>query len=101
MLNRLRNWIRKQFTRTVSVSERAESNIASKARTRSRRRRSAQVPPSERFVWAMVVLIIALVGLVAIEIALILVTGAVNTEILVVLSGVVGALASRFLEAKR
>jgi hypothetical protein len=59
------------------------------------------VPPSERFVWAMVVLIIALVGLVAIEIALILVTGAVNTEILVALSGVVGALASRFLEAKR
>jgi hypothetical protein len=49
----------------------------------------------------MVVLIIALVGLVAIEIAFILVTGAVNTEILVVLSGVVGALASRFLEAKR
>jgi hypothetical protein len=101
MLNRLRNWIRKQFTRTVSVSERAATDTASKARTRSRRRRSAQVPPSERFVWAMVVLIIALVGLVAIEIALILVTGAVNTEILVVLSGVVGALASRFLEAKR
>jgi hypothetical protein len=101
MLERLRNWIRKQFTRTVSVSERAESNIASKARTRSRRRRSAAVPPSERFVWAMVVLIIALVGLVVIEVALILVTGVVNTEILVVLSGVVGALASRFLEAKR
>jgi hypothetical protein len=99
MLSRLRNWIRKQFTRTVSVSERAAINVASKAR--SRRRRSAAVPPSERFVWAMVVLIIALVGLVAIEIALILVTGAVNTEILVVLSGVVGALASRFLEAKR
>jgi hypothetical protein len=99
MLSRLRNWIRKQFTRTVSVSERAAINVASKAR--SRRRRSAAVPPSERFVWAMVVLIIALVGLVAIEIALILVTGAVNTEILVALSGVVGALASRFLEAKR
>ena len=99
MLNRLRNWIRKQFTRTVSVSERAESNVASKAR--SRRRRSAAVPPSERFVWAMVVLIIALVGLVAIEIVYVLVTGQISTEILVVLSGVVGALASRFLEAKR
>jgi hypothetical protein len=101
MLDRLRNFIRKQFTRTVSVSERAESDITSKARTRSRRRRSAAVAPSERFVWAMVVLIVALVGLVAIEVALILVTGAVSTEILVVLSGVVGALASRFLEAKR
>jgi hypothetical protein len=49
----------------------------------------------------MVVLIVALVGLVAIEIAVILVTGQISTEILVVLSGVVGALASRFLEAKR
>jgi hypothetical protein len=49
----------------------------------------------------MVVLVITLVGLVAIEIALILVTDQISTEILVVLSGVVGALASRFLEAKR
>ena len=101
MLDRLRNWIRLQFTRTVLVSERAESNIASKARTRSRRRRTVQVSPSERFVWAMVVLIVALVGLVAIEVAVVLVTGAVNVEILVVVSGLVGALASRFLEAKR
>ena len=101
MLDRLRNWIRLQFTRTVSVSERAESNIASKARTRSRRRRSAAVAPSERFVWAMVVLIVALVGLVAIEIVYVLVTGQISTEILVVIGGLVGALASRFLEAKK
>ena len=59
------------------------------------------MPPSERFVWAMVVLIVALAGLVAIEVAVILVTGVVNAEILVVVSGLVGALASRFLEAKR
>ncbi len=56
--------------------------------------------PSERFVWAMVILIMVLAGLIGIEIAIILVTGAVNTEILVVVSGLVGALASRFLEAK-
>ena len=59
------------------------------------------MPPSERFVWAMLVLIVALVGLVAIEVALVLVTGAVNNGILIVISGLVGALASRFLEAKR
>ena len=57
--------------------------------------------PSERFVWAMLVLIVALVGLVSIEVALVLVTGAVNGGILIVISGLVGALASRFLEAKR
>jgi hypothetical protein len=49
----------------------------------------------------MLVLIIALVGLVAIEIAIVLVTGVVNDAILIVVSGLVGALASRFLEAKR
>ena len=59
------------------------------------------VPPSERFVWAMLVLLVALAGLVAIELAIILVTGAVNDVILIVVSGLVGALASRFLEAKR
>ena len=59
------------------------------------------VAPSERFVWAMLVLIVALAGLIAIELAIILVTGAVNDAILIVISGLVGALASRFLEAKR
>lgn len=49
----------------------------------------------------MIVLIVALVGLIAIELAIILVTGAVNDVILVVVSGLIGALASRFLEAKR
>ena len=65
-----------------------------------KRRRTRSVPPSERFVWAMLVLIVALVGLVSIEVALVLVTGAVNNGILIVISGLVGALASRFLEAK-
>ena len=45
------------------------------------------MPPTERFVWAMLVLIVALVGLVAIEVSFILVTGAVNDEILIVISG--------------
>jgi hypothetical protein len=49
----------------------------------------------------MLVLIVALAGLVAIEIAIILVTGEVNDAILIVVAGLVGALASRFLEAKR
>jgi hypothetical protein len=48
----------------------------------------------------MAVLIVALAGLIGIEFSIILVTGTVNTEILVVVSGLVGALTSRFLEAK-
>jgi hypothetical protein len=48
----------------------------------------------------MAVLIVALLGLVSIEIVLILVTGAVDEAILFVICGIVGALAGRFLEAK-
>ena len=70
--------------------------------TRKVMRRSYRiVPPSERFGWAMLVLIVALVGLVAIELAIILITGAVYDAILIVVGGLVGALANRFLEAKR
>lgn len=49
----------------------------------------------------MIVLLVALVGLVAIEVTLVYVTGALNAGILFVISGLVGALASRFLEAKK
>ena len=99
----LRDFIRKYFTRTVCLDDAPLPRVqdTTRAKPKRRRRRARSVAPSERFVWAMVVLVVALVGLVAIEVAVILVTGAVNTEILIVVSGLVGALASRFLEAKR
>jgi hypothetical protein len=53
------------------------------------------------FAVGMVLLIIALVGVIALEAVYILVTMTVSTELLVVISGLTGALASRFLEAKR
>jgi hypothetical protein len=93
----LRDLVRNYFTREfVSV----DKPQASAQTTRKGRRRSRSMPPSERFVWSMVVLIVALAGLIGIELAIIIVTGTVNTEILIVVSGLVGALASRFLEAK-
>ena len=101
MLNRLRNWIRKQFTRTVLVSERAATDTASKARTRSRRNRSVQVTPSERFIWGMVLLIIALVGVIVLEVVCIVVTGAFNSELLAVISGLVGSLVTAFVMGKK
>jgi hypothetical protein len=48
----------------------------------------------------MVTLIISLIGLVAIELAIVLVTGAADEAILFVICSLVGALDSRFLEAK-
>ena len=101
MLARLRGFIRKQFTKAVLVSERAESDTASKARTKAKRRRSVEVTPSERFVWGMVTLIIALVGVIALEIVCILVTGAFNSELLAVISGLVGSLVTAFVMGKK
>src|SRR5674476_671184 len=99
--NRLRSAISNYFTRKcVSVDDLPLASAQDTTR-KIKRRRNRSVPPSERFVWAMLVLIVALVGLVSIEVALVLVTGAVNNGILIVISGLVGALASRFLEAKR
>lgn len=93
----LRNFVRNYFTCECVPVDKPQ---ASAQTTRKGQRRSRSLPPSERFVWFMVVLIVALVGLIGIELSIILVTGTVNTEILVVVSGLVGALTSRFLEAK-
>jgi hypothetical protein len=100
-LSRLRSFIRDYFTRKFVVVDDLPLASAQDTTRKIKRRRTRSVPPSERFVWAMLVLIVALVGLVAIEIAVILVTGAANDAILIVVSGLVGAIASRFLEAKR
>ena len=100
MLGCLRGWLRRYFTRVVWI----ESSVSSPRDgplIKRRRAHRVSVSPSERFVWAMVVLIVALAGLIAIEIVYVLVTGQISTEILVVIGGLVGALASRFLEAKR
>ncbi len=100
-ISRLRSFIRSYFTRKcVDVDDMPLASAQDTTR-KIKRRRTRSVPPSERFVWAMLVLIVALAGLVAIEISIVLVTGAVNDAILIVVSGLVGAVASRFLEAKR
>jgi hypothetical protein len=100
--SKLRGFIRNYFISECPIeptSTRASiKDTTRKTKTACQRCRKI---PSERFVWAMVILIIALIGLVAIEVCFILVTGTANVEILVVISGLVGAITSRFLEAKK
>jgi hypothetical protein len=100
-ISRLKRFLRDYFTRKNIVVDDKPLAIIQDTTRRAKRRRIRSLPPSEGFVWAMLVLIVALAGLVAIEISIILVTGAVNDAILFVISGLVGAVASRFLEAKR
>lgn len=99
-VSRLRGFIRDWFTRKCAVDDLPLASAQDTTR-KVKRRRTRSVPPSERFVWAMLVLLVALAGLIAIEIAIILVTGAANDAVLIVVSGLVGAIVSRFLEAKR
>ena len=99
--SRLRSFIRDYFTCSIVAVDDFPLAIAQNTTRKVKRRRTRSVAPSERFVWGMLVLIFALAGLVAIELVVILVTGAVNDVILIVVSGLVGALASRFLEVKR
>jgi hypothetical protein len=99
-VSRLRGFIRDYFTHNCVTVDDLPLASAQDTTRKIKRRRNRSVPPSERFVWAMLVLIVALVGLVSIEVTLVLVTGDVNGGILIVISGLVGALASRFLEAK-
>ena len=100
-IDKFRGLLRRYFTIEYSLENTSSARAKDTTRTTKSSRRCHRIPPSERFIWAMVVLIIALIGLVAIEIALILVTGAVDEAILFVICGIVGALVSRFLEAKR
>jgi hypothetical protein len=99
-LNKLRQLLRRYFTIEYGLENASIARAKDTTRNTKRSRRCHRIPPSERFIWAMVVLIVALVGLVCIEITLICVTGAVHESILFVICGIVGAIASRFLEAK-
>ena len=100
LFNKLRDLLRRYFTIEYALENASSARAKDTTRRAKISRRCHRIPPSERFIWAMVVLIIALIGLVSIEIALILVTGAVDEAILFVICGIVGALVSRFLEAK-
>jgi hypothetical protein len=105
MLEKLRQTIRNYFTQATYANEEQSTPLQSNAnrtqRTRSRRYRRVAIPPSERFVWGMITLIIALTGLILLEAINLLVTGTINNEILVAISGTIGSLATALLMGKK
>jgi hypothetical protein len=105
VLDRLRSFVRAYFAKVVVVSERQAEGVPADAvrmpRTRSRRYRRVAVAPSERFVWGMVTLIIALVGVIVLEAMHLLITGTVNSEMLAVISGLIGSLVTAFVLGKK
>jgi hypothetical protein len=103
VFERVRRFIRDWFTRFVLASEQADAggDGVRAARTSKRKYRRVAVAPSERFVWGMVTLIIALVGVIVLEAVNIIVTGTVNSEMLAVVSGLVGSLVTAFVMGKK
>ena len=59
------------------------------------------MPPSERFIWSMITLIIALIGVITLEAMHIIVTRTVNSEMLAVISGLIGSLATAAVMGKK
>ena len=63
-LNKLRQLLRRYFTIEYGLENASSARAKDTTRNIKRSRRCYRIPPSERFIWAMVVLIVALVGLV-------------------------------------
>jgi len=98
LLKWLRDFLRRWFT--VSDSQTHPLPLAHTTRKR-KHERSRGVPPSEKFVWGMILLITALVGVIVLEALCIVVTGSVNAELLSVVTGLVGALVAAFVVGKK
>lgn len=98
MLDRLRRFICEWFTRVEDDLHPVALAHTTRKRKPSRER---SVLPSERFVWGMVTLIIALMGVIVLEAVNIIVIGTVNSEMLAVISGLVGSLVTAFVMGKR
>jgi sorbitol-specific phosphotransferase system component IIC len=99
-VSRLRVFIRDWFTHEAVSSEMPKPSTQDTTRKKPRRRYRTVVP-SERFVWGIVAVIVALVGLIALEAVCIAVTGAFNSEVFSGISGIVTGLVTVFVTGKR
>jgi len=98
MFSRLRDFLRRYFTIVVLVPEYIEAKTARrKKKARQPKLKTVAVPPSERFVWGMVALIIALIGAMVLEAVYIIVTEELSTELLAVISGLIGSFTTAIL----
>ena len=100
-INRLRSFIRGYFTRECASIDDKPLAIAQDTTRKGKRRRTRGVPPSERFVWAMALLIIALVGLIVLEALYICVTKSVSAELFAAISALSGSIVTAFLVGKQ
>ena len=100
IINRLKNFIRIWFTREAVCFEMPQASTQDTTRKKPRRRYRTVVP-SERFVWGIIAVIIALVGLIVLETVWIVVTKTFNLELFSGISGIATGLVTVFVMGKR
>ena len=96
----LRSLIRKYFTQPNTENQAARAADITRKQTHRNRRKPNQ-EPSERFIWGMLTLITALIGVIILEATHIITTGQVNDEMITIISGLMGSLATAFLLGKK
>ena len=102
LLSRLRRWLRDYFSYVVHEAKPSVEAINEGPLVSPRRRRRRRVvEPSERFVWAMALLLVALIGLIALEAVYIVVCRQISNELVAGISAVMASLATAFLMGKR
>lgn len=100
IVNRLKDFIRVWFTREAVCFEMPQASTQDTTRKKPRRRYRTVVP-SERFVWGIIAVIIALVGLIVLEAVWIVVTKTFNLELFSGISGIATGLVTVFVMGKR
>ena len=100
-ISHFRNFIRAYFTRQCVAVDDIPLASAQDTTRKIKRRRNRSVAPSERFVWALVLLIIALVGLIVLEALYICVTKSVSAELFAAISALSGSIVTAFLVGKQ
>jgi hypothetical protein len=100
-ISRLRNYIRAYFTlKCLTLNDIPLASTQNTTR-KIKRRRNRSSAPSERFVWIMVLLIIALVGLIVLEALYICITKSVSAELFAAISALSGSIVTAFLVGKQ
>jgi membrane associated rhomboid family serine protease len=99
-VSRLTTFIRVWFTQEVVSFEMPQPSAQDTTRKKPRKRYRTVVP-SERFVWAIITVIIALVGLIVLEAIYILVTGKFSSDLFSAISGIATGLVTLFVMGKR
>ena len=100
IVNRLKDFIRGWFTREVVSFEMPQASTQDTTRKKIRKRYHS-VAPSERFVWGIIVVFVALFSLIALEVVYIVVTKTFSSELFGGISGLVTYLVTIFATGKR